>query len=323
MGFRQNRAPSRRAVAGLVMAFVLPACDTTRDPSSLFAPGDIDVLVVDAVLLVGHLLPPVHVTSTLAPSDEFTAQTIAVPDASVIVRSGATEWVYAHAPTEEEEGRYAPPADAPVVTAHTRYDLRVESQGRIATAFTETPAPVVIDNYRLLDDETLEVRRQMLMFSEDMSDSAVYAAPENQVGYLDGLAEATFAPNGSPGYQIGIFRLDLDSDLVVNLDFLDQEIVDDLTEDAKFGGSSPPLDLSDGQLRLPWFAIFFSGRHKIRLYALDLNWFDYVRSIDITESGFAGGLAGDNFERPIFHVDGGIGLFGSASVDSVGLFVLP
>ena len=35
------------------------------------------------------------------------------------------------------------------------------------------------------------------------------------------------------------------------------------------------------------------------------------------------GLAGDNFERPLFHVNGGIGIFGSASVDSVGFVVLP
>jgi hypothetical protein len=36
-----------------------------------------------------------------------------------------------------------------------------------------------------------------------------------------------------------------------------------------------------------------------------------------------GGNAGDGFERPIFHVEGGVGLFGSASVDSIGFVVLP
>ncbi len=32
---------------------------------------------------------------------------------------------------------------------------------------------------------------------------------------------------------------------------------------------------------------------------------------------------GSGFDRPIFHVEGGIGLFGSASTDSVGIIVLP
>ena len=31
------------------------------------------------------------------------------------------------------------------------------------------------------------------------------------------------------------------------------------------------------------------------------------------------GTSGSGFDRPIFHVEGGIGLFGSASIDSVGL----
>ena len=36
-----------------------------------------------------------------------------------------------------------------------------------------------------------------------------------------------------------------------------------------------------------------------------------------------GELAGDSFQRPLFRVQGGIGLFGSASVDSIGFVVLP
>jgi hypothetical protein len=59
-----------------------------------------------------------------------------------------------------------------------------------------------------------------------------------------------------------------------------------------------------------------------RTYALDRNWYDLVRS-DPDEGGSFGGLAGDEFERPLFHVEGGIGLFGSAAVDSVGFVVLP
>ena len=55
------------------------------------------------------------------------------------------------------------------------------------------------------------------------------------------------------------------------------------------------------------------------------NWFDYARTnADQQEQGGgAGGLAGDNFERPLFSVEGGLGLFGSASADSVGFVVVP
>ena len=89
-------------------------------------------------------------------------------------------------------------------------------------------------------------------------------------------------------------------------------------------GSSPPLEATGGKATLPWFAIFFQGRYKIRILALDANAFDYVRSIARADGGFSfGGAPGDRFERPVFHVQGGIGLFGSASADSVGFFVHP
>ena len=81
--------------------------------------------------------------------------------------------------------------------------------------------------------------------------------------------------------------------------------------------------LRPGTARLPWFAVVFGGRHLFKLYALDQNWFDYTRSSFEGGEAFEGGLAGDNFERPLFSIDGGLGLFGSASVDSVGFFVLP
>ena len=63
--------------------------------------------------------------------------------------------------------------------------------------------------------------------------------------------------------------------------------------------------------------------NQLDWHALDQNWFDYIRSNGVNTDNSWGGLAGDAFERPIFHVEGGIGLFGSASVDSFGLVVLP
>lgn len=74
---------------------------------------------------------------------------------------------------------------------------------------------------------------------------------------------------------------------------------------------------------LPWFAVAFAGRHVWRTYALDQNWYDFARTDPETGGGGFGRLAGDGFKRPSFAVQGGIGLFGSAAVDSVGFVVLP
>ena len=90
-------------------------------------------------------------------------------------------------------------------------------------------------------------------------------------------------------------------------------------------GGSPPLEARNGRLRLPWFAIGSSRAHEVEVYALDRNLFDFLRSVESSGQnalGF-GGLAGDTFERPVFNLDGAIGVFGSASLDSFGFVVLP
>jgi hypothetical protein len=139
------------------------------------------------------------------------------------------------------------------------------------------------------------------------------------VVYLDGLLEARFQRIDVPGYQIGNFSLDPGSEFVIRADFLDEEDYRKLKRQT----SSPAIQAPDGNLRLPWFAIYYAGRHLTRIYALDRNWYDWARSSNREGGGGFGGLAGDSFERPIFHVEGGIGLFGSASVDSIGYVILP
>ena len=108
-------------------------------------------------------------------------------------------------------------------------------------------------------------------------------ASQNRVVYRKGLIEARFDPLDVDAYQIVV-----------------------LVKDTGDEAGSPPLEVRDGRLRLPWFVIDSSGPHEIDIYALDRNLFDFVRSIPQGDTGFGiGSLAGDNFERPIFHLDGG------------------
>ena len=122
------------------------------------------------------------------------------------------------------------------------------------------------------------------------------------------------------GYQAGIFSLD-ERPEKVNEDL--DEFYDDDEDPSR--NESPPLAVTEGIVRWPWFAVYYTGRSIVKVYALDQNWFDYARTnADQQEQGGgAGGLAGDNFERPLFSVEGGMGLFGSASADSVGFVVVP
>ena len=290
---------------------VLVGCEAERDPSSLFGPDASGVLVVDALLIVDKPLPQVLISETVKANAGYFERWEGVGDAEVVITQGEQTFLYRPGSAR----RYLPPPNAPLVLPNTTYNLRVRSQGREATAQTITPDRLDIQEVALLDDETLEVIRPLKRYEDGNVE-------ENRVVYQDGLLEMRFDPLPVSGYQIAIESLDRSSDFLVNSDFFDEINFDRY-------GSSPALEASDGNLRMPWFIVAYAGPHVIRIYAVDKNWFDLIRSVpeffqDDDGNAFQpGGLAGDNFERPLFHVDGGIGIFGSASVDSVGFVVLP
>ena len=300
---------------GCLIALV--GCKAERDSSSLFGPDSSGVLVVDALLIVDKPLPQVLISETVKANAGYSERWEGVGDAEVVISQGEQTFVYRPG-SGFFAGSYRPPPNAPLVLPNTTYHLRVRSQGREATAQTLTPDRLNVREVVLLDDETFDVIRVLKKYE----DSTVFNTPENRLAYQLGLLEMRFDPLLADGYQIAIESLDLSSDFLVDSDFFDEYDFDRY-------GSSPALEASDGNLRMPWFIVGFAGPHVIRVYAVDKNWFDLIRSVPEfyqDEDGNAfqpGGLAGDNFERPLFNVDGGIGIFGSASVDSVGFVVLP
>ena len=298
----------------LLSALLLISCSADREPGSLFGPTADTEIVVDATLIVDHPLPDLFVRRTLPPGQVYSQNLAAVVDAEVLIRRGDQVFVYAADP--DSAGRYLPPDNAPPVQPQTLYQLEVRTSDRRVRAQTTTPGRLVLREAVILNDETLEEERRLRLFSE-VGDGA-YKITDNQLPYREGVLEVRLEPTTAVAYQLALFNLEEDSAFLIDEDFLEEDDVEDFDRQ----GSSPPLEASDGRVRLPWFAIAFEGRHLFKIYALDRNWFDYARTSG-EDGGFFGGLLGDNFERPTFNLDGGIGLFGSASVDSLGFNVLP
>jgi len=292
----------------------LLACSPQRDPAELFGPAEVGVLVVDAQLIVGEPLPEVFLRRTAAPGATYEAVDQGVLTADMVIRYTNGETVYRADP--DSAGRFLPAGDTPLVAPRALYELSVAVGEEHLSAQTRTPGSVRVREAVLLDVGSLEIRRHLALFG---ASSDVFAAQENQVVYQDGVLEVrTDIVQDAAGYQLALFSLDLESDFVIDADFLE---ADDYAEFER-QGSSPVLDGADGRIRLPWFAVAFAGRYIWRTYVLDRNWYDFART-DPEDGGGFGGLAGDSFQRPSFHVEGGIGLFGSAAVDSVGFVVAP
>lgn len=265
-----------------------PGCSGERDPATLFGPSERETIVVDAVLYVDRKLPEITITRTRTADAVPTGDATAVNDAEVTVLQGLAEYSYKSA---GRWGRYLPPPGAPSVRPNTEYRLRVRALGRDVRGVTSTPAPLVIEEIAVLEESSLEIIRRL------DPDSAA----GNTIPYRRGLIEVRFDPLDVDAYQV----------IVLEGGFED--------------GGSPPLEARNGRLRLPWFAIGSSGAHEVEIYALDRNLYDFLRSVEASGQnpiGF-GSLAGDTFERPVFNLDGGIGVFGSASLVSFGFVVIP
>ena len=287
-----------------------------RDPAELFGPSEDNLIVVDAILIVDAPLPPVVLRHTVAPGHVYSAATTALEGATVSIHRGDEVFNYRRDPSRA--GHYLPPDDAPVVEPGRRYELRVTTEEALEVrAQTQTPARIRIDELRLLADDLETELRRLRLFAE-VGDE-VYQAAENQLEYDAGVLVAQFQDDGpAVSYQVRLANLERSSPLL-----FDDEWIEDFDDfELERVETSPLLSLASGELYLPWDGIYYAGRYKVTLFAVDQNWFDLVRT-DNVNSERGSGEAGQSFQRPLFHVENGIGLFASAAVDSFGFSVRP
>ena len=305
--------PTRSAMILATLLAVGSGCGTDRKAGELFGPSGAGQLVVQSNLIVDGLLPDVRLSRT-TPPDRVPDAGAGEGGATVRLLTGGSVYEY----IDIGAGRYMPPEVVPVLP-ETAYRLEVTTaRGEVASAVTTTPPRFHVTEWALVDESTVADKRMLVTYAE--AGEGVYDATENQLPYARDFLEARFAPPASAAVQAALYSLDPDSDFTIHPDFF---------SDADFASlerrtASPPLAAVGGYVRLPWAAVFFQGRYQVKIYSVDTNWYDFIRSDPQASSGGPGfgGNAGDSFERPVFHVNGAIGLFGSASVDSIGFRVL-
>lgn len=316
----------RRAFALFSCLLALAAgCSGKRDPKSLLGPTGAGTIVVDARLIVGQIMPEIRLSTTQSPDGVYSwrRSKLSGADIWIYTSDGDTVLFYDQGQGDDYHWFTATSGRALTVRPGTTYFLRVAApDGRIVTAQTTTPDSFRVREWLLVDDATLAVRRHLARPSDFYSYAdSVYIVDSNQLIYQDGLVEARFDRGTAIAFQMALFNLENNSPLLIDADFLSEADKASLDRES----SSPPLDAPDGYVRLPWLAVWFEGRHRFRVYSVDRNWYDVARSVRFNGPsglGFGSG-AGDSFEKPIFHVEGGIGLFGSAAMDETGFVVVP
>ncbi|HEU4366118.1 MAG TPA: DUF4249 family protein [Candidatus Krumholzibacteria bacterium] len=300
----------------LLTLALFATCSPERPDEEFFAPVGAGIPVVDATMVVGKPFPDVYVTETLAPNQPFSYEAAGVQGAMVSIAGGGMTVPYF---STLPPGHYVPAGGD--VLPETTYRLNVTlPDGRVVRATTTTPGPLRVRDWVLLDSNGQNVVQTLRTFDEFPTDEdTVYTLPENQLIFGVGLLEVRLENDPAEGYLVGLQSLDLDSELLVDTSFLDEEDIDNFTRQ----NSSPPFAATQTYLRAPWFAIYYEGRYKVRVFKMDRNWYDLARTDPVMGAGGFGfgGEAGDNTVPPLFHVEGGVGLFGSMASDSIGFYV--
>ena len=288
---------------------------TDRTPGELFGAAEENLIVVDAILIVDAPLPPIFLRRTTNPGASHATAETALRGARVAIHSD--DAVFDYRPDADAAGRYLPPDGAPAIEPDRVYELHIDTGADSVRATTRTPQRLrIAEVLRFAQDPEQKEYREMgnLRLFAEIGDQ-VYQARENQLEYPWGVLEIRLEDGGGASYQYTASNLEHFSPLLFGNEFFAQE-------DLERGVISPLLSADDGAIYLSQLGIYYAGRQKVKLYAIDQNWFDLERT-DNVDAESSSGEAGQSFQRPLFHIENGIGLFASAAVDSLGFFVRP
>jgi hypothetical protein len=260
--------------------------------------------VVESYLIADAILPMVKVSKTLPIGEQYSFDRAALNNATVKIqqlssggRAGET-YSYHH----QANGIYWPDSLWPVLPLH-RYKLIVSfPNGDSVTAQTRVPGA--------------------FHQAGNVPDSVVYEASQP--------ITVDITPSKYPGRQayfvLTAKAIDPSEDkltpyyanLVKNKN---NKITNYYVNNSRINNAKDYERNADSTLtiKIPWQLITFYGENRIIITSLDDNLYDFLRSQSLQTGGSA--LPPGQLQNIIYHVHGGIGIFGSAAVDFFSVFV--
>lgn len=261
-----------------------------------------ELVVVESYAIANRPLPDVHVSRTLPAFEEYSFEKAAISNAIVQISwldaNGVEQDIFEF--TEVSPGVYRNTDSNHSVQpkASYRLDIRFNDRDDEITAITTIP-----DQFEVLN----EVKESVVYQSEDQLEiivTATESAARQNVYVFNTLSQEPTFENLTPFYL----------DAVVNGD----------ADFAEFSSNSSGL-INEGNfiinpdqtitIQVPWLGIAFFGRNFIALNSVDKNMSDLIRSQDVQLGGST--LPPGEIPNLIYNVEGGIGVFGSFSTDTV------
>lgn len=261
-----------------------------------------ELVVLEAYAVADRGLPVVRLSHTLPISEKYSFADAALTDAVVTVTllgdDGSDSETYRY--RQQSAGIYTALNISHTVKPGRTYRVDVEFNGRPETLTAKTTIPL---QFEILSD---------------VEESYVYQSGRQ----LEILLTAT---ESNASQNIYVFNtLALEPELENMTPFYRRAVEDGDAEVAEFQNNSSGLinegnfEINEDQtilLRFPWIGVAFYGENAVVTNSVDQNLADLVRSQQLQLGGST--LPPGEIPNLIYNVEGGIGVFGSLSSDTV------
>lgn len=287
----------KRLILITASLLIFASCDITNQDEYE------ELAVLEAYLIAGRELPVVRVSKTLPADVEYSFDEAGLAGALVIItildENGEREQQFLYEPALSEPGFYLPPPTDHTVEAERTYRIEVSFSDRDEelTAETRIPEQVKVIN---------EVRESVVYQSDEQVEIILSAAQngDRKVYLFDSISLEPSEENLTPFYRAAFENDNVDIDeLISNSSGLINE------------GNFTFLDDGSISLKFPWIGAAFYGETLIVTNSVDAGLSDFIRSQSVQLGGST--LPPGEIPNLIYNVEGGIGVFGSISSDTV------
>ncbi|MEX1062238.1 MAG: DUF4249 family protein [Balneolaceae bacterium] len=292
-----------------IISLLILACVLFAGCEPYGGEGYREYAVVESYLIAERGLPVVLLSTTMPLSEEYSFNEAAIAGADVVLylldnEGEKTEPGFQYQMDTSSPGIYRP-ITVPEVTVEPRRSYLLEadlSEHGLLSARTTVP-----DTFRVTSEvpETLVYREDVL----NITISGSTNADRQNVYVFNTIARDPVVANLTPFYRSVIDNNENDIEAYANNS-------SGLINEGNF--QTHP----DGsvQLHLPWVGVAFYGENQVVINSLDRNMFDFIRSQEVQLGGST--LSPGEIPNAIYHIEGGIGVFGALSADTLSTRIL-
>ncbi|MEX2345280.1 MAG: DUF4249 family protein [Balneolaceae bacterium] len=265
-----------------------------------------ELIVIEAYAVADRPLPAIRVSTTLPADEEYNFGNAALTDAIVQVtlmnENGEEEEQFQYFSSAVSPGSYLPEDTGHTVLPERTYrlDIQFNNRDEVLRAYTTIPEAFTIQNeipevITYQSDEQLEL---VLSAFEDQQKQKIFEINAISVEPAEGKL--------TPFYD-RIVRESDDANEIENFTSNSSGLINE----ANFNVNDEGLIT----LQFPWIGVAFFELNLVVTNNVDKNLSDFVRSQELQLGGST--LPPGEIPNARYHIEGGIGVFGSISSDTV------